>query len=220
MKRSSLVKAVLALLVGGVGGVKADSIAYNLVDYAALQTGATGSTDISGQVITDGATGSFSSGGFGSHISNVSLSLTTPGGTFVVPSAEVVSYSLFPTDVEVTPSTLSIVGGGCFSLLGLTSQRDLIEVTWYNNLASGSQANPYLIVDLINGNSTSQFSTIIAPPDTLGIETNNTWVFAVQESPSVPEPTVAVGVCISLVGLCTVYLRRRKENEAVAKAMA
>ena len=56
MNRSTLMLAVWALLLGGEGAVQADSIAYNLVDYVGMQTGAAGSTDdISGQIVTDGA---------------------------------------------------------------------------------------------------------------------------------------------------------------------
>ena len=58
--------------------------------------------------------------------------------------------------------------GGNFSLLGLTSQRDLIDVTWYNSLASGLQANPHIIIDFIKADLSQQFSTIISPPLTDG----------------------------------------------------
>ena len=141
---------------------------------------------------------------------SASLTLTTPSGTYVVPSAEAVFSSLFPTDFVTTPSALSMVGGGYFSLLGLTSQRDLIDVTWYNSLASGSQANPHIIIDFIKADLSQQFSTIISPPVTDGIESNNTWVLAVLGSSSVPEPAVTMGLCTSLLGLRAVHLRQRK----------
>ena len=55
MNRSTLMLAVW-LSSSGEGAVQANSIAYNLVDYVGMQTGAAGSTDdISGQIVTDGA---------------------------------------------------------------------------------------------------------------------------------------------------------------------
>ena len=113
-----------------------------------------------------------------------------------------------------------MVGGGYFSLLGLTSQRDLIDVTWYNSLASGSQANPHIIIDFIKADLSQQFSTIISPPVTDGIESNNTWVLAVLGSSSVPEPAVTMGLCTSLLGLAQFIcgsVRRRLDNWAIWK---
>src|SRR5208283_1960413 len=111
MKRSTFILVVLALSLGTMGGAKGDSIAYNLVDYAPLQTGSGGTDDnsISGQIITDGATGTFS-GDFTSHIAGASLTLTTPSGTYVVPSAQAVFYPFLSTNVEATPAALSMLG--------------------------------------------------------------------------------------------------------------
>ncbi|MGO9110403.1 MAG: PEP-CTERM sorting domain-containing protein [Thermoguttaceae bacterium] len=208
MKRLSFIIAVLALPFGSVEGAKGDSIAYNLIDYAASQTEPVGgNVDFSGQIVTDGATGTFSSG-FTSHITSASLTLTTPDATYVVPSAQAVLLSFSPTDLVATPSTLSLLNGVCFSLLGLTSQRDLVDVTWYDDLASGSQALPYIIMDVIKSDLSGQFSAIISPPATGGTETNNSWALATESM--VPEPAVSLGLCTSLLGLWVVSLRQRK----------
>jgi len=207
MKHPAFIIAVLALPIGLVEGARGDSIAYNLVDYAAsgLQP-ASGNVDVSGQIITDGETGPFLSD-FTSHITSASLTLTTPDGTYSVPSTQAISGSSFGTDFEATPSALCMLRGGSFSLFGLSSQRDLIDVTWFSGLAGSSPASPYITIDVFKGDSSSIFSTAISPRVSRRLEAINTWVFATV--PSVPEPAVSLGLCTSLLGLWLVSRRRK-----------
>jgi len=218
MKLGAFVSTVLVLSLVGTGEAKGGSIAYNLVDYAALQTGAIGSVDeISGQITTDGATGTFS-GGFASHITTASLTFTDAGETYFVPDAAPVLSPFPSTRVKATPSTLSLLGSDCFSLFGFTSQHDLVNVTWVNDMAHRGKAHPYFIIDLTKGDftrqfTTWQFTTVTSPWVSGGVDTNNTWVFATDSiSPAVPDPSIPLGICTSLLGLCAVFMCERKRS--------
>ncbi len=214
MFETTMGRGLLAVvLVAIVSNGRADDITYNIVDYPADENDVgTGGTDrIAGIIMTDGKLGVLTD----SDILGGYWTLTNPSlGSFTtqIPCATSSqgNVNLFVHSVYATPTELLMQPGSglcCYdfnptgyTLLFLAnSDPSVMPQTCFAAAQFSSLGNLEM----------AQFedSDPAAVPGSIG-ENGSTWVIAT----AVPEPSVTLGLCMSLLGLGVVYLRQRRAH--------
>jgi hypothetical protein len=222
-RRSALAVASMlfgVVLLASVPIVWADDITYNIVDYPESQGGYT----VTGSITTDGTLGEYDGPdqpGVMPHVLSVSLAIRSPSASYISNSTSWAVCSLDPALPPIfyaTPTQLLVPSGYACTLLASIPPTDNLSNA---QIALEYDPRPDYVAAFgpgygasLTGETTSgaRYSrTLFDQCDLAGsgttIDSSDPWIIATAEP--VPEPSVAIGLCTSLVGLGAIYLRQR-----------